>query len=86
MIKVFIKKPLNGFYVAVDESKLRSAIRRRESIIIACPGIEATVSPKDWIKTGKRIEKVFNYPNNPMILYSNSIKNFVKNDRQMSLI
>jgi hypothetical protein len=66
-----IRKPIYGNYCAIQESKLRQAIKNKEALTIKTPNGEATVCPRWWIEKGDRMEKVFNFPDRPMILYAN---------------
>ena len=36
--------------------------------------LHGTFCPKEWKKTGKKHEQVFNYPDNPMKLIGNYVK------------
>lgn len=73
MIEVNIKKPLNGDrYVGINEETLNRAILRGERIKVTVPKGEATIDPKQWIKSGKRVEKYFKKPY-PMVLWYNNV-------------
>ena len=73
MIEVNIHKPVYGNYVYVRDVFLRAAMRRGEMIKITVPKGSAIVDPKEWIKNGKKMEKVFKRPDQPMILYGGNV-------------
>lgn len=72
-IKVNIRKPLYGAFVYVDARLVEKAIREKALLEIAIPQGRGIVDPIEWKKTGKIMKKVFKFPENPMILYGNSV-------------
>lgn len=68
-----IRKPIYGTCVALNERLLNEAIRKGKKILVKCPGAEETIDPQEWKKTAMRIEKVFRFPDRPMILYQKLI-------------
>ena len=76
-IDVVITKPLSGSYCCINESVLNRAIRFKKKIKVSLPTHSAMMDPKEW-KKGKRMEKIFKRPDEPMILYCNSVPKPVK--------
>lgn len=68
-----IKKPLYGNYVYIWEKVLNRAIRQKAMLEIRVPKGSAVVDPREWKKNGKRMEKIFRKPNEPMILYGGNV-------------
>jgi len=72
-VNVTIKKPLYDNFVYVRDMHIRRAMREGKKLKITIPQGAGIVDPVDWIKTGKKMEKVFKYPDNPMILWGNRV-------------
>ena len=72
-IIVEIRKPLFKNFAYVREKYLLTAIENGVKIEIRIPQGAAVVDPKTWMKTGKRMEKVFKFPNSPLVLYGNYV-------------
>lgn len=72
-IEVVIKKPLYGTFVYIRETFVNKAIREGKMMRVTIPQGSAVVDPNDWKETGKRMEKVFLRPDQPMILYGKSL-------------
>ena len=77
-ILVDIHKPL---YVSDGKAKvyirdtfINKAIRFKRKLEIRVPGGYAIVDPKEWMKKGDRMEKVFLRPDEPMILFGGVIE------------
>ena len=68
-----IDKPIYGTCVAINEKILDMAAFFKVKLKIICPGAEEVVDPKEFKKQARRIEKVFRFPDDPMILYQKSI-------------
>ncbi len=60
--------------IGIRETFLKSAIKKREPIEVVCGDKRAYIDPKTFMKTGKLIEKVFKFPDNPMRLWQNNVK------------
>lgn len=73
MIVVEIKKPLYGNFVYINESQLNKAISLGEKIEVVVPKGRAIIDPVEWKKNGKRMEKVFLFPDKPMILWGGNV-------------
>ena len=73
MEKIQIFKPVYGTFVYLREATLQKAIRNNEPVEVTIPQGVAIIDPKKWIETGKRLEKVFKIPNQPMLLIGNSV-------------
>lgn len=73
-VDVEIKKPIYGTYVGIRDTYLKQAIRQGKLLKITIPEGVGIADPREWIKTGKRIEKVFLRPDEPMILYANHVQ------------
>lgn len=75
-IQVVIQKPLFGSYVYVRDIYLKQAIAEHKNLSIIIPSQgQFEHDPRAWIKTGKRMEKVFKIKNRPMVLYGNYADN-----------
>jgi len=72
-VEVEIKKPMYGTYCQVRDMYINKAIKQGKKLRITIPQGVGVVDPKDWKKTGKKYEKVFRFPDNPMILYGNYV-------------
>lgn len=75
-VAVHIQKPLYGSFVYVRDKYIKEAQNKGLPLRISCPGSICLVSPEEWLKDAKRIEKVYLQPNNPMILFGNDIEKF----------
>lgn len=73
-VDVEIRDPMYGTYVGIRDTYLRQAIRQGKLLRITIPDGVGIADPREWIKTGKRIEKVFLRPDEPMILYANYVQ------------
>ena len=76
MKEIKILKPLYGHYVCIRESYLLSGPRMKVTI----PQGSAVIDTKEWIKTGKLMEKVYLYDNRPMRLWCNTLPVEFKDD------
>lgn len=69
-----IDKPLSGTFVAVRDTYINMAIKRHTKMKVCIKDVGCeVVDPVKWKETGKRIEMVFLFPDNPMILYENTV-------------
>ena len=83
MIDLEIKKPLHGKYLCIRESYLLSGPRMKVKI----PQGEAVIDTKEWMKTGKLMEKVYLYEDRPMKLFCNYLPvEFKDNEAQLKLL
>jgi hypothetical protein len=64
----------DGIKIGIDERKLRRAIYARVPVKVVWGKKEMNINPKVWMKKGKLIPKIFNYPDNPMQLWYNFVK------------
>ncbi len=71
--EIIIRKPLYGTKVYIRDKELYEAIDRGQMVRVIIPQGSALVDPREWIETGHRMEKVFNIPNKPMVLYGNNV-------------
>lgn len=69
MKTLIIKKPLYGTFCYIRDSHLKG-----KNLKVIIPQGSAVIDCKEWISTGKKMEKVFLIPNKPMILWGNSVK------------
>ena len=72
-VKVTIHKPLYGNYVNIRDKFLKEAYVKGVKLEITIPNGTAVVDPKWWIQTGKKVEQVFLRPDEPMILWGNTV-------------
>lgn len=69
-----IDKPIYGTCVAIRDRILEDARKAGVQMLLTCPGGKEIVNPSKWMKSAKRIEKVFLIPEHPMVLYQGFIK------------
>jgi len=78
MLKQFedieIRNPLYDNFVYIYDAVLNRAIRNHRMLRITIPQGVGIANPVQWIKTGKKMEKIFLRPDEPMILYGNYVK------------
>lgn len=72
-IEVIIKKPLYGTFVYIRETFVNKAIKTGKVLRVTIPQGVAIVDPVDLKTNGKRMEKVFLRPDQPMVLYGKSL-------------
>ena len=83
MVDLEIKKPLRANYICIRESYLLSGPRMKVKI----PQGEAVIDTKEWMKTGKKMEKVYLYEDRPMILWCGYLPVEFKDDEaQLKLL
>ena len=73
MLTVEITKPLYGNFVYINASILDRAIKEGVKVQVTVPNGTAVIDPAEWKATGKKMEKVFNFPDHPMILYGGNV-------------
>jgi hypothetical protein len=73
-IIIEIRKPLFGTYVYVRDIYIERAIKRKVNLEIHIPQGIGICDPIRWKNEGKRMEKVFKRPDEPMVLYGNYVK------------
>ena len=73
VITVDIKKPVYGNYVYIRGETLDKAIKHGVRLEIIVPNGKAIVDPAEWKRNGKRIEKIFLRPDEPMVLYGGNV-------------
>ena len=71
---VHIRKPIYGTVVAINEKILAKAEKLGKHLVISTKGIEKQFTPQGWRKQSKRFEKVFNYPDNPMVIWQGDVR------------
>lgn len=72
---ITIQKPMFGTNVSIRDTIVNRAIEQGLMLKIIIDGMGYGLhDPKTWKETGRVIKKVFNFPNNPMVLYSNYVK------------
>jgi hypothetical protein len=73
-VYVDIRKPLYDNFVYIRYDKyIRQAIERGAMLKIRIPQGVGIADPQEWMKTGKRMEKVFKRPDEPMVLFGNRV-------------
>lgn len=86
MVKVEIKKPLYGNFVYINLKVLNTAVRQKQKVEVCLPNGCAVIDPVEWVKTGKRMEKVFKFPDRPMVLYGNHVPIKGEQNNQMTFL
>ena len=83
MKEIEIFKPLHGKYICIRESYLKSGPRMKVKI----PQGESIIDTKEWMKTGKKMEKVYLYEDRPMKLFCGYLPVEFKDDEaQLKLL
>ena len=72
-VDVYIHKPLYGTFCYIRDNYIQRALRESKQLRIKIPQGTYLIDPHDWMKTAKKMEKVFNFPDNPMILWGNHV-------------
>lgn len=67
------EKPIYGSTFSIYDKWLKIAKRKNMTIIAKSEFGIATYTVDEWLKGAKKIEKVHNFPDNPMVMYSRSI-------------
>ena len=80
MNSITIRKPLYDNFLYLRDRVLFDAIRNGNQLKVIIPDGSAIIDPREWIRTGKKMEKVFKIPTRPMILYGNHLKINPKQD------
>jgi predicted patatin/cPLA2 family phospholipase len=60
--------------IAIRETILNDAIRHREPVEIRYKKNRVFIDAKNWIQTGKLMEKVFRFKDSPMRLWQNKVR------------
>jgi len=84
-IDIKITKPLHGTFCYIRDMYIKRAWREKKDLRITIPYGTAVISPARWMKGAKKITKVFNYPDNPMILYGNYVPVKLEGERTTRL-
>lgn len=80
------EKPIYGSTFSIYDKWLKIAKRKNMTIIAKSEFGTATYTVDEWLKGAKKIEKVHNFPDNPMIMYSRSIlPDIKKRDKRKKL-
>jgi hypothetical protein len=72
-VYINIHRPIYGSYVGIREKYIWQAKREGKKLFIRIPQGTAIVSPEKFLRGATRIEKVFLQPDNPMVLYCNTV-------------
>ena len=72
-IDIYIHKPLYATFCYIRQEFIQRAIREGKQLRIKIPQGTYLIDPHDWMKNAKKMEKVFKYPDNPMILWGNHV-------------
>lgn len=72
-IDINIKNPLYGDFVYVRDKFIKQAQQERKLLRITTPNGTGLVTPKQWLKDAKKMEKEFKIPGVPMILWGNYV-------------
>lgn len=66
---LIIKKPLYSTFCYIRDVHLRG-----KNLRVVLPQGEAVIDCKEWIRTGKKMEKVFKIAGKPMVLWGNYVR------------
>lgn len=72
-IDIIIHKPLYGSFCYIRYEHIKKASATNRLLKITIPQGTYLVSPHEWMINAKRIEKVFNFKESPMVLYGNHV-------------
>lgn len=77
-IDIRIFKPVyevdKGSFVYINEKFIKQARREGKDLRITVPRGTGTCTVAKWMKNAKKMEKIFNIPTVPMILYGNIVE------------
>ena len=73
-VNITIKKPLYGTFCYIRDIYLKQAIRENKKLRITIPQGTALHDPKEWVRTGNLMWKIFKIPDKPMELWGNYVK------------
>lgn len=73
MIEVFIAKPLFGNFCYIRDLYIKKAEKSYQKLKITTPKGELICTPQEWLRTAKKMEKVFLRPDQPMVLWGNHV-------------
>ncbi len=79
MEHIEIRKPMSitkdgKIYVGIYENRLKNAIRNHNGrIMISAHGKTAVHDAREWMRTGNKIYKAYNYDDSPMTLWCNYV-------------
>jgi len=73
-VEIDIREPIYDNYIGIYDRKIFEAIKKKIPLRIRIPQGVGIHDPKEWLKTGDRMEKVMLRPDEPMILWCNYVK------------
>jgi len=73
-IEVEIKKPLYGTKVFIRDKYIKQAQKEGKKLRIISGDMTGIYEPSEWLEKAEKMEKVFNFPDRPMILWGNYLK------------
>jgi len=68
-----MEKPVFGTKYYIRDKYINIAKKRNLKLVVKTPDGVATYTAKEWLKDADRMEKIFNFPDQPMILYGKHI-------------
>jgi hypothetical protein len=76
---ISIYKPIYGESVTLNDRLIKEALKKKATLIVrlrvddgVC--IQEVISPGKWKKQASKILKVYNFPNNPMIMWQRDVQ------------
>ena len=84
ILVIEITKPLYTYEdadcVRIAEKYVKEASQNCQFLVVRTPKGEKTFHPKELKKVGKKVEEVFKYPDNPMVLFEINVPHCEKKD------
>lgn len=73
--KTVIDEPIYGTTVAINKKLLREAHMKDATLEVVVGEVDKKerIAPMKWAKEGEKFEKVFRYPNNPMVMFKRHV-------------
>ena len=81
-----IEKPLYGTFVYVRDIYLKKAERTGKPLLIRTSNARRVCTASEWKRNASRMEKTFEFPNSPMVLWGNYITPYIRKERVSSII
>lgn len=72
-INVDIKRPLYGNFCYIRDIYLNQARREHKNLRITTPNGTGIMTVEQWMTNCKEMKKVFKQPDNPMVLFGNTV-------------
>lgn len=75
---ITMRKPVYGSLFYIRDKYIKIARDKKIPLVIKSPEGTSTWDVKDWMRGAKKMKKVFQFPDNPMILYGNFVQQAIE--------